>query len=448
MKRLKQWWIVSLIGFLFLLPIKTEAASYPTPVKVKLLPTTTFSATVTGNYRLINLDSKQAISFTNPISFSQSNGKVVATIGTKTYSSSSGFMIDEVTRSDLNEVTISNIKQSTGSVATKYRGSFTIVPGATSPDLFNTLDIEDYVKGVVPGEMPASWPKEALKAQAVAARSYAYTQLQKTSYLQMTVASQVYGGKSKEHSNTNAAVSETAGIYATYNNQPIAAYFHSSSGGYTENSENVWSSVVPYIRSVADPYDQHPSNPHYGWTASADSSTIASKFKLTDERLVALRVTERTQAGSVQQVQAIAYNPTTAQKRTINTRTTFVSSPDSFRSFFGVTLKSISFNIKGNANVKIKRADGSEQTVDHVAGYKLQTVSGETTINDLNISVRTKDTTIYYPTSPTQFTFTGNGWGHRLGMSQWGARSMAEKGFKYDQILKHYYKGIEVKKLN
>jgi stage II sporulation protein D len=448
MKRVKISWIVSLMIFLLFFPTNTKAASYPTEVKVKLLPTATFSATITGNYQLIHLDSKQVIPFTNPISFSQSNGKVVATIGTKTYSSTSGFMIDEVTRNDNNEVTISNIQQTNGAVATKYRGSFTIVPGTTSPNLFNTLDMEDYLKGVVPGEMPASWPKEALKAQAVAARSYAYAQLKKNSYLQMTVASQVYGGKSKEHSNTNAAVNETAGIYATYNNQPIDAYFHSSSGGYTENSELVWSSVVPYIRSVADPYDQHPSNPHYGWTASADSSTLASKFKLTAERLVSLRVTERSQAGSVQQVQAVAYNPTTEQKRTINTRTTFVSSPDSFRSFFGVTLKSISFDIKGNANAKIKRADGSEQLVDHVAGYKLQTVSGETTISDLNISVRTKDTTIYYPTSPTQFTFTGNGWGHRLGMSQWGARSMAEAGFKYDQILKHYYKGIEVKKLN
>lgn len=263
----------------------------------------------------------------------------------------------------------------------------------------------------------------------------------------MTVASQVYGGKSKEQATSTAAVDETAGVYATYENEPIAAYFHSSSGGYTENSENVWSITVPYIRSVSDPYDRHANNSHYGWNAKVAANTVSSKFKLTNEQVVSLRVTQKTNAGSVQQMEATVYNPTTGQKRILQTRPSFVSSADAFRSFFGVSLKSIAFDVKGNANVKIKRADGSEQTVDHIAGYALQTTSGQTTIATGNASIRTENETMYYPTAPTEFTFTGNGWGHRLGMSQWGARSMAEKGFTYDQILKYYYKGIEVKKI-
>ncbi|OOE03571.1 SpoIID/LytB family protein [Anoxybacillus kestanbolensis] len=441
-------WICFAFSMLLLVPQTVAAASYPTPVKVKLLPTATFLATVNGNYQLIDIKTKQVIPFTNPIVFSQTNGAVVATINGVSYTSTSGFLLDEVTRGEQHDVTISSIQQAGGTSApVTYRGSFEITPGTTAPNLFNTLDMEDYLKGVVPGEMPASWHKEALKAQAVAARSYAYAQLKNTSFLQMTVASQVYGGKSKEQAASTAAVNETAGVYATYQNEPISAYFHSSSGGNTENSENVWSSVVPYIRSVADPYDRHASNPHYGWNTKVATSTVSSRFKLTNEQVVSLRVTQRTNAGSVQQMEATVYNAATGQKRVVQARPSFVSSSDAFRSFFGVSLKSIAFDVKGNANVKIKRADGSEQTVDHIAGYALQTTSGQTTIATGNASIRTENETMYYPTAPTEFTFTGNGWGHRLGMSQWGARSMAEKGFTYDQILKHYYKGIEVKKI-
>lgn len=442
-----RWIAFALITFLFI-PMSVDAASYPTPVKVKLLPTATFLATANGNYQLIDLKTKQVIPFTNPIVFSQTNGAVVATINGVSYTSTSGFLLDEVTRGEQHDVTIGSIQKAGGTSApVTYRGSFEITPGKTAPNLFNTLDMEDYLKGVVPGEMPASWHKEALKAQAVAARSYAYAQLKNTSFLQMTVASQVYGGKSKEQATSTAAVNETAGVYATYQNEPISAYFHSSSGGNTENSENVWSRDVPYIRSVADPYDRHTSNPHYGWNTKVATSTVSSRFKLTNEQVVSLRVTQRTNAGSVQQMEATVYNPTTGQKRILQTRPSFVSSADAFRSFFGVSLKSIAFDVKGNANVKIKRADGSEQTVDHIAGYALQTTSGQTTIATGNASIRTENETMYYPTAPTEFTFTGNGSGHRLGMSQWGARSMAEKGFTYDQILKYYYKGIEVKKI-
>ncbi|OSX53624.1 SpoIID/LytB domain-containing protein [Anoxybacillus ayderensis] len=442
-----RWIVVAFSMFLFI-PTFVHAASYPTPVKVKLLPTATFLATVNGNYQLIDLKTKQVIPFTNPIAFSQTNGAVVATINGVSYTSTSGFLLDEVTRNDQHDVTIGSIQQANGTSApVKYRGSFEITPGQTAPNLFNTLDMEDYLKGVVPGEMPSSWHKEALKAQAVAARSYAYAQLKKSSFLQMTVASQVYGGKSKEQATSTAAVNETAGVYATYQNEPIAAYFHSSSGGNTENSENVWSGAVPYIRSVSDPYDRHASNPHYGWNGKVATNVVSSKFKLTNEQVVSLRVTQKTNAGSVQQMEATVYNPTTGQKRTLQTRPSFVSSPDAFRSFFGVSLKSIAFDVKGNANVKVKLADGSEQTVDHIVGYTLQTNSGQTIISNGNASIRTENETIYYPTAPTEFTFTGDGWGHRLGMSQWGARSMAERGFTYDQILKYYYKGIEVKKI-
>jgi len=441
-------WICFVFSILLLIPQTVAAASYPTPVKVKLLPTATFLATVNGNYQLIDIKTKQVIPFTNPIAFSQTNGAVVATINGVSYTSTSGFLLDEVTRSEQHDVTIGSIQQAGGTSApVTYRGSFEITPGATAPNLFNTLDMEDYLKGVVPGEMPASWHKEALKAQAVAARSYAYAQLKKSSFLQMTVASQVYGGKSKEQAASTAAVNETAGVYATYQNEPISAYFHSSSGGNTENSENVWSSAVPYIRSVSDPYDRHASNPHYGWNTKAAANIVSSKFKLTNEQVVSLRVTQKTNAGSVQQMEATVYNAATGQKRVVQARPSFVSSPDAFRSFFGVSLKSIAFDVKGNANVKVKRADDSEQTLDHLAGYAIQTNSGQTLITVGNASIRTPNETIYYPTTPTEFTFTGNGWGHRLGMSQWGARAMAEKGFTYDQILKYYYKGIEVKKI-
>jgi stage II sporulation protein D len=434
--------------------IPSEPIKYKTEVRVKLLPSgTSFMATLKGSYEIINLDDLSLVPYVTSVKFSIVSGKVsIAVVDGETVTSTKGFSINEIIENETNEVEISKILTANGVANARYRGSFEILPAQTVPLLINRLAMENYLRGVVPSEMPASWPMEALKAQAIAARSYAYTQTQNAkpgSYLEMTVTSQVYGGISKETSRSNLAVKDTAEMYATHNNIPIQAYFHSSSGGHTENSENVWTGKVPYIRAVIDPYDKHPKNSHYGWETTGQATTISQKLKLTSNQiLTGIKIIERGPSNSAKQVSASVYDKTTKTSSNINIVANLISSPDSLRSFFGTSLKSIKFNIYSDSEVKIKMADGSEKKSTTLMGYKLQEANGSTSyIEDLNLPVKTISESVTVKTRPDTYRFKGDGWGHMLGMSQWGAYGMAEAGFTYDQIIKHYYTGVEVNKL-
>jgi stage II sporulation protein D len=427
--------------------------TYKTEVRVKLLPSSPFSLKLTGEYEIVNLDQNEHIPYNSTISLTQKDGKVLLNSDGKTFSSIKGFVINEMSLSDNHQIEVSNINTANGLNPTAYRGSMEIKPGALSPDLFNKLDIENYIRGVVPAEMPASWEIEALKAQAVAARSYAYTQLQRNKqkgYLEMTVSNQVYGGKTREHPNSNQAVQLTEGIYALYNNIPIDAVFHSSSGGYTENSENVWKYPVPYIRAVDDPYDNNNENHHYAWQTVSSADKIKEKLGLlATQTILGLSITERGPSKAAKQVEATIYDSSTQAKSTFSLLPKYGTTSDSFRWLFGVSLKSIKFDISGDSSVNIRTSDGSDTTTQYLKGMKIKRADGtDSIIEDLNLGVKTNGSTVLTATSPKTFTFTGNGWGHLLGMSQWGARGMAEQGYTYEQILKHYYTGVEVKRLN
>lgn len=140
-----------------------------------------------------------------------------------------------------------------------YRGYFTIYNKNGKLIVVNNIDIEDYIKGVVPSEMPSKWDMEAHKAQAIAARSYALANLGKraNSYydLKDTPEDQAYGGASSESSQTNQAVFETKGIVLIYDLKIIPAYYSASAGGQTTNSGQIWNKDLPYLRSVPS-YDE------------------------------------------------------------------------------------------------------------------------------------------------------------------------------------------------
>lgn len=146
---------------------------------------------------------------------------------------------------------------SSGFVYTKrkwYRGSLIIYNTGGKITVVNDLDIESYLMGVVPAEMPSKWNIEAHKAQAIAARSYAIANLGKRAKygydLKDTPEDQAYGGASSESVRTNSAVTSTSGQVLVYGNKVIPAYYHSSSGGYTVNSGSVWLKDLPFVRSV------------------------------------------------------------------------------------------------------------------------------------------------------------------------------------------------------
>ena len=150
-----------------------------------------------------------------------------------------------------------------------YRGWLELRPGALGETLaINAVGLEQYVAGVVANESPASWPMDALEAQAVAARTYAITTSRsgENGWDQYPdTRSQVYRGVVGEHPNTNRAVNGTRGQIVTYGGEPVTTYFFSTSGGRTESPENVWAGAEPqpYLRSVDDPYDDE--SPYHRW---------------------------------------------------------------------------------------------------------------------------------------------------------------------------------------
>lgn len=144
-----------------------------------------------------------------------------------------------------------------GFISTKrrwYRGEFIIENRGGSLVVINNLPLEDYLLGVVPAEMPSKWSYEALKAQAIAARSYAIANRGKRASrgydLKDTPEDQAYGGASSETATTNNAVMETKGVVITYNQKVIPAYYSASAGGHTVNAGAVWNKDLPYLKSV------------------------------------------------------------------------------------------------------------------------------------------------------------------------------------------------------
>jgi stage II sporulation protein D len=180
-----------------------------------------------------------------------------------------------------------------------YRDVIDYRPGASGGvTAVNRVELENYIRGVVPNESPGNWPIEALKAQAVAARSYALGTNSGNPVFDHydTVASQVYGGYSTEQARTNRAVASTRGEVLRYDGEVIVAYFHSTSGGYTENNENVWGGTpLPYIRGVPDPWDR--VSPYHRWKATYSSRSLGNAMGVG--RLRSVRIHRRGVSGRI-----------------------------------------------------------------------------------------------------------------------------------------------------
>ncbi|WP_250278954.1 stage II sporulation protein D [[Clostridium] colinum] len=253
---------------------------------------------------------------------------------------------------------------------------------------------EDYILGVVAAEMPISFEEEALKAQAVAARTYAYKRIDDINKpVDHNSIGQAYNSieqmKNKWGSNfdnyynkVKNAVYETEGIIMMYENEPIEAVFHSTSAGITEVSENIWGKNLPYIKSVDSKVDEKA--PNFIYTTSIPNSqiidTLSKKYSNLDKNKIisSFDITKRSEADYVLEV-------TVCGKK--------ISGRD-IRTMFG--LRSTNFTIE-----------------------------------------KTKDS----------INFTTKGYGHGAGMSQYGANFMAQDGSSYEEILLHYYDGITLQKV-
>ena len=256
--------------------------------------------------------------------------------------------------------------------------------------IINEVPFEDYIKGVVAGEMPATFELEALKAQAVASRSYAMYQMTATKDKEYdvlnTTANQVYltDQELKENwkeeypekiNKIKEAINETSGEYLTYEGKVINAMFFSTSVGATENSEEVFVSALPYLRSVDSKWDE--ASPAYTDTYTFTLEEFYKKLNLQYNQTLTIEVTSKTSTG---RTRTLKINGTEINGRDLATK---------------LNLRSNYFDIVQNEN---------------------------------NVTITTK------------------GFGHGVGMSQYGANGMAKEGYKYDQILKHYYQNTEIKK--
>jgi stage II sporulation protein D len=299
----------------------------------------------------------------------------------------------------------------------------------------NQLHIEDYLKGVVPNEMPASWHIEALKAQAVAARSYAYVKNSRT-VLTKTVSSQKYEGYLTEHSNTNAAVDATKGKVVTYNGKVIETFFHSTSGGKTANVGDVWKSdqkSFPYLVSVEDPYEK---SPYSTWENAFSSGTILSKFGLSSNTVLYDISAQKTGANG--EVSEITINTSLGQYTKSGTEQTI-------RSLLGI--KSNWFDISASKEYQIQtRSDKISQF--GVKGQTVQLANGTTSISSNEVQIKLQNSILNKSSDPATIVLKGKGWGHRIGMSQYGAKGFAEHDWTYDKILTHYFPGTTIGNLN
>ncbi len=164
----------------------------------------------------------------------------------------------------------------------RFRGSMIVQSLTDGLAAINELSFDKYLYGVVPSEMPSSWSAEALKAQACAARNYAFKNIDKHGNYDLcaTTHCQVYLGYDHERESTNAAVDATAGKLIMNSDGPITAYYHSTCGGSTENSEDVWVSVLSYCKAVSCPYCT--SSVHRDWSATHTVSEIETKLNAND----------------------------------------------------------------------------------------------------------------------------------------------------------------------
>jgi stage II sporulation protein D len=257
--------------------------------------------------------------------------------------------------------------------------------------LVNDLDIEEYLMGVVAEEIPSTWEFEALKAQAIASRTYALYQKKRSGkrpyHIRATINNQIYSGRRGERDSTVRAVKETAGMVVVYNGEVIPAFYHSSCGGHTEDASELWGIDAPYLKGV-----------------DCDCQEI-SRYGLWEKRFS-------------------------------------ISSLSAALGKIGYRLKGISSMAVGTITPagRVK-----EVTVRHAGGAS--TVSAETLRAAVGYA---KIPSVFFETAMSggEVVVSGRGLGHGVGLCQWGAREMARRGHDFKSILNHYYPGTSIARID
>lgn len=321
----------------------------------------------------------------------------------------------------------------------KYRGGLVVKRYKDSdPTVINYIGLEPYLYGVLPYEISPKWPIEAQKAQAVAARNYAMTSIDKHKKYGFDVCNttdcQVYAGFNVETALSNSAVDLTKGNLLKYNGKLASTFFHSNSGGRTENSENVWTTAVPYLVAVDDPYSV--GSPNDVWSVS-----------YTPEQIKQILASKKINIGDITKIVAekVSVNGRIQKLTFVGTQGQVSYEKDKIRSVFDANVvKSIWFTISTpGASYAVEGASGLTTAPSTLVA---ESSSGAQAVANNGIVAQTSGGVTTLTVSGNMYVFSGKGWGHGIGMSQWGAKKMAETGFDYEAILTHYFQNTYLEK--
>ncbi|MDO5041214.1 MAG: SpoIID/LytB domain-containing protein [Peptoniphilus sp.] len=270
-----------------------------------------------------------------------------------------------------------------------YRGYITFIENKDKVDVINYIELEDYLKGVVPKEISPSSHEEALKSQAIVARSFAMAN--KNKYIKQgynlndTTACQVYGGQSAEKEKSTKAVTDTAGIVAMYDGKVANTIYGASSGGFISDASEVWGGKpIAYMTAKEDPH-----SPLYEWEFKTSKSSLDSLLKKSEYlsgSLVSIEISEYDSSGRAKSIEIV-----------------------------------------GTEGVKT------------ITGSKFRALLGNTKVKSTLFEIQFME---------DSYVLKGSGYGHGVGLSQMGAMEMAKKGFTYEEILSFYFPNITVEKIN
>ena len=325
-----------------------------------------------------------------------------------------------------------------------YRGKIEIRKNNQgSLTVINELNIEEYLYGIMKMEISPSWPEEAQMSQAVVARTYALGNLGKYRLegfdLTSTDKDQVYAGVYGEDPRSNQAVDKTYGQVLTFEGELAKTFYHADSGGWTEDIQNVWGESIPYLKSVSSPA---LDSPHQKWRL---------EFKAKDFRETLRK--NGLKVGKIYQILPLKITPAgrIMLLKIEHSEGELKVSASKLRSILGTSkLKSTLFkiNLSGERTEEITSFLSSENIVLFNKEGKEEVTLNRIVLLSAREKVKGGDkvSALTIVKIPATIKFSGKGWGHGVGMSQWGAKGLAEQGYTHQQILEHYYPGTRLKR--
>lgn len=313
----------------------------------------------------------------------------------------------------------------------------------------NMVALDDYVKGILPYEMSASWPSDALKAQAVCARSYSLASRngKHRGYhfdLCNTNCCQVYLGLGRANDNSDAAVDETRGLVARYEEKIATCFYYSCNGGASEASSTVWGgnqSTYPYLLGVIDPYEAAVADQigGYSWTRTYSAAELTAKLNAKGYKCATVKSVKVSAYTDTGNPKTVTFTDADGKNYTLTARAMVTM----------LSLRSYHYDFSGSQTTGVP-VNEDTMLPDLSGLYAIDGEGNLVPVGSGDVYVITEDGTQTLETggevSGESFTIKGSGYGHNVGLSQWGAYAMAKQGFSYEDILCFYYTGITVGK--